>query len=53
VFLVPSPEYGVVEGAIGDDVRVVAVDTLGEALDALESLGGNAASLDPAVGAAA
>jgi PDZ domain-containing protein len=53
VFLVPSLEYGVVEDAIGADVQVIAVDTLAEALDALASLGGNAASLEPAVGAAA
>jgi PDZ domain-containing protein len=53
VFLVPSPEYGVVQDAIGADVQVIAVDTLAEALDALASLGGNAASLEPAVGAAA
>jgi PDZ domain-containing protein len=47
-FLVPSDEYPAVEAAIGEDVRVIAVDTLQEALDALDSLGGNVASLEPA-----
>ena len=47
-FLVPSDEYDAVEAAIGGDVEVIAVDTLQEALDALDSLGGNVASLEPA-----
>jgi PDZ domain-containing protein len=47
-FLVPSDEHEAVEAAIGDDVEVIAVDTLQEALDALDSLGGNVASLEPA-----
>jgi PDZ domain-containing protein len=51
-FLVPSDEYPAVEAAIGEDVRVIAVDTLQEALDALDSLGGNVASLEPAGSAA-
>jgi PDZ domain-containing secreted protein len=48
VFLVPSDEYELVEATVGGDLEVIAVDTLEEALDALESLGGNAASLEPA-----
>ncbi len=52
-FLVPSDEYAAVEAAIGRDVRVIAVDTLVEALQALDSLGGNVASLGPAGTAAA
>jgi Lon-like protease len=52
-FLVPSDEYPAVEAAIGDDVRVIPVDTLLEALDALDSLGGNVAALEPAGAAAA
>ena len=44
----PSDEYDAVAAAIGDDVEVIAVDTLQEALDALDSLGGNVASLEPA-----
>jgi PDZ domain-containing protein len=47
VFLVPSDEYDEVRDAVGDDLRVVKVDTLDEALDALASLGGNARSLRP------
>ncbi len=42
VFLVPSVEVEEVQAAVGDDLRVMPVDTLAEALDALESLGGNA-----------
>lgn len=45
VFLVPSDELDEVREAVGDDLEVVAVDTLEEALEALESLGGNAGSL--------
>lgn len=45
VFLVPSDELAEVKAAVGDDLRVVAVDTLAEALHALDSLGGNAGSL--------
>lgn len=41
VFLVPSSEYGAVVERAGDDLRVIPVDTLGEALDALASLGGS------------
>jgi PDZ domain-containing protein len=45
VFLVPSDELEEVRATVGDDLRVIAVDTLAEALDALDSLGGNAGSL--------
>jgi len=45
VFLVPSAEHADVEAAVGGDLQVIAVDTLAEALDALDSLGGNAGSL--------
>lgn len=48
VFLVPSDELDVVREAVGDDVEVIAVDTLAEALEALDSLGGNAGSLQAA-----
>lgn len=53
VFLVPSDELSEVQAAVGDDLRVVAVDTLVEALDALDSLGGNAGSLAGAGASAA
>lgn len=46
VFLVPSDEYEEVRTTVGDDLRVIAVDTLGDALDALVSLGGTAGSLE-------
>jgi len=45
VFLVPSDELAEVRATVGDDLRVIAVDTLAEALAALDSLGGNAGSL--------
>jgi PDZ domain-containing protein len=41
VFLVPSSEFEEAAERAGDHVRVIAVDTLEEALDALESLGGS------------
>lgn len=44
-FLVPSAELEEVREAVGDDVEVIAVDSLAEALEALDSLGGNAGSL--------
>jgi PDZ domain-containing protein len=47
-FLVPSDEYAVVNAKVGGDLRVIAVDTLAEALDALASLGGDLSSLGPA-----
>jgi PDZ domain-containing protein len=45
VFLVPSAEEDEVRAAVGDDLDVIAVDTLDEALEALAALGGNADSL--------
>lgn len=45
VFLVPSDELEEVREVTGDRVRVIPVDTLEEALEALDSLGGNAGSL--------
>jgi PDZ domain-containing protein len=45
VFLVPSEELEEVQEAVGDDVRVVAVDSLDEALEALDDLGGGVGSL--------
>ncbi|HEY9556900.1 MAG TPA: S16 family serine protease [Acidimicrobiales bacterium] len=45
VFLVPSAEVEDVSAAVGDDLEVIGVDTLAEALDALGSLGGNAGSI--------
>jgi PDZ domain-containing protein len=51
VFLVPTDELKEVEATVGGDLRVIAVDTLAEALDALGSLGGNARTLEGADGA--
>jgi PDZ domain-containing protein len=51
VFLVPSDELADVQAAVGDDLRVIGVGTLAEALDALDSLGGDAGSLALAGGA--
>jgi PDZ domain-containing protein len=45
VFLVPSDELEEVREAVGDDVEVIAVDTLEAALEALDSLGGDAGTL--------
>lgn len=45
VFLVPSDELDEVRATVGGDLEVIAVDTLAEALEALDSLGGNAGSL--------
>lgn len=45
VFLVPSAELEAVRQAVGDRVEVIGVDTLEEALEALDSLGGNAGPL--------
>jgi PDZ domain-containing protein len=45
VFLVPVDEVAEIEEAVGDDVEVIGVSTLSEALEALDSLGGNAGSL--------
>ncbi|HEX4979187.1 MAG TPA: S16 family serine protease [Acidimicrobiales bacterium] len=41
VFLVPAGEYDDAERRAGDDLRVVKVTTLQEALDALSNLGGD------------
>ncbi len=45
VFLVPSDEVDEMREAVGDDLEVIAVDSLAEALQALDSLGGNAGAL--------
>lgn len=45
VFLVPKVEVDEVREAVGDDVKVIGVGTLEDALEALDSLGGNAGSL--------
>ncbi|MET0903697.1 MAG: S16 family serine protease [Acidimicrobiales bacterium] len=45
VFLVPEAEVDEVREAVGDDVEVIGVRTLEDALRALDSLGGNAGSL--------
>lgn len=47
VFLVPTSEFELVRAAVGDDVQVIAVDTLEEALAALIELGGTPAELVP------
>ena len=51
VFLVPPDEVEEVRTAVGDDLEVISVGTLSAALDALDSLGGNARSLEGADGA--
>jgi PDZ domain-containing secreted protein len=48
VFLVPPDELAEVTEAVGDDVRVIAVKSLDEALAALASIGGDGASLGTA-----
>ncbi len=45
-FLVPSAEFDEVEARVGDEVEVVAVDSLDEALAALAALGGDIEALD-------
>jgi PDZ domain-containing protein len=52
-FLVPSQEYEEVAAKVGRDLRVIAVDTLQEALDALASLGGDTSPVDTAGATAA
>jgi Lon-like protease len=47
-FLVPSAELEEVRAAVGGDLAVIPVDTLAEALEALDSLGGDVPGLDPA-----
>jgi len=48
VFLVPPAELDEVQATVGDDLTVIGVGTLAEALEALESLGGNAGSIEGA-----
>ena len=45
VFLVPAEEADEIREAAGDDLQVIGVSTLEDALEALDSLGGNAGSL--------
>ncbi|MGV3758764.1 MAG: PDZ domain-containing protein [Actinomycetota bacterium] len=45
VFLVPVAEVDEVRAIVGDDLTVIGVGTLAEALEALDALGGNAGSL--------
>lgn len=45
VFLVPSDEYDVAVKVAGSDLKVIRVDTLDDALKALDGLGGNALDL--------
>jgi PDZ domain-containing protein len=45
VFLVPSDEYDVAKEVAGSDLKVMRVDTLDDALQALDGLGGNALDL--------
>jgi PDZ domain-containing protein len=45
VFLVPESEVAEIQEAAGDDLQVIGVSTLEDALEALDSLGGNAGSL--------
>jgi PDZ domain-containing protein len=40
VFLVPRGEEDIAASKVGDDVRIIPISTLDEALDALEDLGG-------------
>jgi PDZ domain-containing protein len=40
VFLVPSPEYSVAKAHAGPHLKVYAIDTIGQAIKILESLGG-------------
>jgi PDZ domain-containing protein len=53
VFLVPEAEVDEIQEAVGDDVEVIGVRTLEDALEALDSLGGNAGSLLAGAGAPA
>ena len=45
MFIVPTAEFAEATERSGDDIEIVAADTLGEALEALEQLGGNAAEV--------
>ena len=51
VFLVPSDELEEVRATVGDDLQVIAVDTLAQALEALGSLGGDVGALEGAANA--
>jgi Lon-like protease len=52
LFLVPRADYADAIAHAGDDLKVVAVDDLADALDALTDLGGNADELPPVAAAA-
>jgi len=52
LFLVPRADYADAVAHAGDDLKVVAVDDLDDALDALADLGGNADELTPVTAAA-
>lgn len=52
VFLVPMLEVEEIKAAAGDDLQVIGVGTLEDALEALDSLGGNAGSLLAGAGTA-
>jgi PDZ domain-containing protein len=45
VFLVPTEEFDIATEVAGDDMEVIRVDTLDDALKALDGLGGNAREL--------
>jgi PDZ domain-containing protein len=49
VFLVPAGEEEIAASRVGDDVQIVPVATLDDALDALAELGGNARDLETPV----
>jgi PDZ domain-containing protein len=49
VFLVPVGEEEIAAEKVGDDIRIVPVATLDDALDALADLGGNALDLEAPV----
>jgi Lon-like protease len=53
LFLVPRADYADAVAHAGDHLKVVAVDDLDDALDALADLGGNADELPPVTAAAA
>lgn len=53
LFLVPTADYEAAVAHAGDDLDVVPVDTIDDALDALGELGGNVDDLPPAGEAAA
>jgi PDZ domain-containing protein len=48
LFLVPSDDYGAAVARAGDDLEVVAVDTVDQALEVLRERGGNIDDLPPA-----